>query len=49
MIAIQPMQWSRLQDLHDVSYLDASDAACMEEARAFWLATALLHGSDQVA
>jgi hypothetical protein len=33
MIAIQPMQWSRLQDLHDVSYLDASDAACMEEAR----------------
>ena len=27
MIAIQPMQWSRLQDLHDVSYVKAGSIA----------------------
>ena len=34
MLAIQPMQWGRLQDLHDVPDIDQTDAACMEEIRA---------------
>ena len=33
MITIQPMQWSRLQDLHDGPNIDASVAASMEEVR----------------
>ena len=33
LITISALQWSRLQDLHDVEPLDAADVACMHELR----------------
>lgn len=33
-IAIQPMQWASLAELHDVPPIDSTDQACMDEVRA---------------
>lgn len=32
-IAIRPMQWGKIADLHDTPPLDDSDAACMRDVR----------------
>ena len=34
MVSIQPMQWSRLTELHDVPPLNKTDEACMTEVAA---------------
>jgi hypothetical protein len=34
MVSIQPMQWSRLTELHDVPRLNKTDEACMTKIAA---------------